>query len=66
MRTRNLDEAIDAVTRIYCPHTIRVTGSARAIDAVLEVARPTSQPLVHLSYVAPVHKTREISLVCFQ
>ena len=54
MRTRNLDEAIDAVTKIYCPHTIQVTGLTRDIDVVLEVTRPTSQPLVELSYGASV------------
>jgi AraC-like DNA-binding protein len=54
MRTRNLDEAIDAVSKVYCPHTIEVTGPARNIDAVLEVTHQTSQPLVELSYSASV------------
>jgi AraC-like DNA-binding protein len=54
MRTRNLDEAIDAVTKVYCPHTIQVAGPARDLDAVLEVTRVTSQPLVELSYGVPV------------
>lgn len=54
MRTRDLDEAIAAVTKVYCPHTIRVTGHAREVDVVLEVTRPTSQPLVELSYGTPV------------
>lgn len=54
MRTRDLDEAIEAVTRVYCPHTIEVTGCARNLDVVLEVTRPTSQPLVELSYGVPV------------
>ncbi|MEA2916174.1 MAG: hypothetical protein QOJ15_8255, partial [Bradyrhizobium sp.] len=26
MRTRDLDEAIDAVTKVSCPHTIQVGG----------------------------------------
>jgi AraC-like DNA-binding protein len=54
MRTRNLDEAIDAVTKVYCPHTIEVAGPTRDVDVVLEVTRPTSQPLVELSYGVPV------------
>jgi AraC-like DNA-binding protein len=54
MRTSNLDEAIDAVTKVYCPHTVEVVGPVRAIDAFLEVNQPTFQPLVGLSYNAPV------------
>jgi AraC-like DNA-binding protein len=54
MRTRNLEEAIEAVTKVYCPHTVEVLAPARDIDAFLEVHRPTSQPLVSLSYSAPV------------
>jgi hypothetical protein len=54
LRTRNLDEAIYAVTRVYCPHTIEVVGKARGIDAFLKVAHATFQPLVGLSYSAPV------------
>jgi AraC-like DNA-binding protein len=50
MRTRDLDEAIDAVTRVYCPHTVQITGPVRKVDVVLEVTQPTSQPLVELSY----------------
>jgi AraC-like DNA-binding protein len=50
MRTRDLDEAIDAVTKVYCPHTVRVIGPVRNVDVLLEVTRPTSQPLVELSY----------------
>jgi AraC-like DNA-binding protein len=54
MRTRNLDEAIDAVSKVYCPHTVEVVGPVGDIDALLEVAHPTSQPLVSLSYSVPV------------
>jgi AraC-like DNA-binding protein len=54
MRTRNLDEAIDAVSKVYCPHAIKVVGPARNINAVLEIAHPTSQPLVWLSYSTAV------------
>lgn len=54
MRTRDLDEATAAVTRVYCPHTTRILGAARDLDVVLEVTRLTSQPLVELSYGVPV------------
>ncbi len=54
MRTRDLDEAIEAVTKVYCTHTVEVAGRARNLDALLDVAHPTSQPLVELSYGAPV------------
>ena len=54
VRTRNLDEAIEAVTKVYCPHTVEVVGPARDVDAFLEIHRPTSQPLVRLSYSVPV------------
>jgi AraC-like DNA-binding protein len=54
LRIRNLDEAINAVTRVYCPHTIEVVGPARGIEAFLKVTHSTFQPLVGLSYSAPV------------
>jgi len=54
MRTRNLDEAIDAVSKVYCPHTVEVVGPVGEVDALLEVAHPTSHPLVSLSYSVPV------------
>ena len=37
MRTRNLDEAIDAISKVYCPHTVELTGRVRNTDAVPEV-----------------------------
>lgn len=55
MRARNLDEAIDAVSKVYCPHTIEVVGRVGDIDAFLEIQHSTFQPLVGLSYSAPVH-----------
>jgi AraC-like DNA-binding protein len=54
MHTRNLDEAIDAVSKVYCAHTVEVVGPVRDIDAFLEITHATSQPLVSLSYGAPV------------
>jgi AraC-like DNA-binding protein len=54
MRTRNVDEAIEAVSKVYCPHSISVTGRAAGIDSVLEIIQPGPQPVVYLSYAAPV------------
>jgi AraC-like DNA-binding protein len=54
VRTRDLDEAIEAVSKVYCPHRIEILRPARSIDALLEVTYPTSQPMVELSYSAPV------------
>src|SRR5260370_672762 len=54
VRTRDLDEEIDAVTKGYCTQTIEVMGRARGIDALLNVRYSTFQPLVGLSYSTPV------------
>jgi AraC-like DNA-binding protein len=54
MRTRDLDEAVAAVSSVLVPHSIAVSGAGRCIDAKLLVLQPTSQPLVTLSYGAPV------------
>jgi AraC-binding-like domain len=54
LRTRHLDQVIDAVTRVYCPHTVEVVGRARGIDAFLKITHSTFQPLVGLSYSTPV------------
>jgi hypothetical protein len=46
MRIRNLDEAIDAMTKVYCPHTIEVVGRGLATSiASLEIQHSTFQPL---------------------
>jgi len=54
MRTCDLDEAVEAVARVFCPHTVVVEGSGSGLDVRLEVQYPTSQPLVQLSYGAGV------------
>ena len=54
MRTHDLDEAIAAVSEVYCPHTVEVMGRAQSVDVRLEVTQPTFQPIVELSYAAPV------------
>ena len=50
MRTQDLGEIIDAVTKVYCPHTIEVIGPPGRIDAVLNIDHPTTQPMVELAY----------------
>jgi AraC-like DNA-binding protein len=54
VRTRNLDELVDVVSKVYCPFTIKIVGRARDIEAVFDVSEATSQPLVTLSHSAPV------------
>jgi AraC-like DNA-binding protein len=54
VQTRDLDEAIEAVTRVYCPHETAVTGRPTDLNAVLRVFGHTAQPLVSLSYSTDV------------
>jgi AraC-like DNA-binding protein len=55
LRTADLDEAIDAVTRIYCPHSVHIQGSNRGVSSELEVNRAGALRIVYLKYSAPVH-----------
>jgi AraC-like DNA-binding protein len=50
VQTRDLDEAIEAVTRVYSPHETAVTGRPTDLNVVLRVFGRTAQPLVSLSY----------------
>ncbi|WP_141934507.1 AraC family transcriptional regulator [Bradyrhizobium sp. UNPA324] len=52
--TRDLQEAIAAVTDVYCPHNVKVLEGIRGIDAVLESSGPSRQQIVTLRYAAPV------------
>lgn len=62
MRTRDLDEAVQEVTKVFCPHTVEVMGRGRRIDARLEVKHPTTfQPIVELAYEAPVKIDTNVS-----
>ena len=54
MRTAHLDEAIAAVSSVYCQHTVQVLGREKTINATLETQRTALQPLVELSYGVPV------------
>jgi AraC-like DNA-binding protein len=55
LRTADLDEAIDAVTRIYCPHSVHVHGGNRGLSSELEVNRAGALRIVDLRYSAPLH-----------
>lgn len=52
--TSDLGEAVEAVSRVYCPHEIMVRGRERALSSSLEVLGGHRQPIVNLRYSAPV------------
>jgi AraC-like DNA-binding protein len=52
--TSDLQEAIAAVSSVYCPHDVKVLESNRGIDAVLEAFPGSRQQIVSLRYSAPV------------
>lgn len=60
MRTRDLDEAVEAVTKVFCPHTVEVIGNCR-IDGRLAVKPAAFQPVAELSYGAPVRIDSRVS-----
>jgi AraC-like DNA-binding protein len=55
LRTADLDETVDAVARIYCPHSVHIHGSNRGVSSELEVNRVGALRIVSLKYSAPVH-----------
>jgi AraC-like DNA-binding protein len=52
--TTDLQEAIAAVSRVYCPHDVEVLESNRGINAVLESSGAAGRQVVTLRYAAPV------------
>src|SRR6266705_81361 len=54
LRTSDLSEAVDAVSRVYCPHEIEIRGSSRRDITTLEVVRGGVQPVIRLMYPSPV------------
>jgi AraC-like DNA-binding protein len=55
LRTSDLDEAIEAVTRVYCPHDVVIRGpGAHGVTSTLQVLRGGVQPLVQLKYSTSV------------
>jgi AraC-like DNA-binding protein len=51
---KDLDEAIDVVGGVYCPHTIEPQGPASSVNVELKVTRAADQSIVYLRYSAPV------------
>src|SRR5882724_10808923 len=54
LRTSDLSEAVDAVSRVYCPHEIEIRGGSRRDITTLEVVRGGVQPVIRLMYPSPV------------
>src|SRR5262245_1902695 len=52
--TRDLTEAVQAVSSIYCPHEVHVRGGTLGIASELEIRRADAMPVVSLRYAAPV------------
>jgi hypothetical protein len=52
-RTSDLAEAVDAVSRVYCPHEVEIRRSDRPVNATLKVIRGRAQPVVGLRYWPP-------------
>jgi AraC-like DNA-binding protein len=54
LRTTDLDETIDAVSRLYCPHLVRVYGSSGSLWSEVEASRLGSVQIVDLKYSSRV------------
>ena len=54
LRTSDLSEAVDAVSRVYCPHEIQIRGNSSSDITTLEVVRGGVQPIVRLMYPSRV------------
>jgi AraC-like DNA-binding protein len=54
MRTGDLDEAIDAVSRLYCPHAVRVLGGDGTVSSELHARNACGLQVVDLGYSAHV------------
>jgi AraC-like DNA-binding protein len=54
LMTSDMQEAIAAVSCVYCPHEVKVLESNRGIDAVLESSGAGNRQVVTLRYAAPV------------
>lgn len=52
--TSDLQEAIGAVSHVYCPHDVKVLESNRGMSAVLEAWGAGRRQLVSLRHAAPV------------
>ena len=54
-RSTDLDEAVAAVSRVYCPHQVTIKGSNRGVETSLDAIERPTYSMVRLKYSAPVH-----------
>jgi AraC-like DNA-binding protein len=54
LRTSDLAEVVVAVSRVYCPHEVKVRGSSPGAVSTLEIIHGGLQPVVDLKYSMPV------------
>jgi hypothetical protein len=63
IHTSDLEQAVQAVREVYCPHRLELSKAARRLDTTLEVNGPETWPIVRLKYGAPV-KVMRITRIC--
>ena len=54
LRTSDLAEVVAAVSRVYCPHEMKIRGSNAGAITTLEIIHDGLQPVVDLKYSMPV------------
>ena len=55
LSTPDLAEAIAAVSKVYCPHEVKILGSNRGVRTNLAALERPRHSIVSLRYSAPVH-----------
>jgi AraC-like DNA-binding protein len=55
LSTPDLAEAIAAVSKVYCPHEVKILGSNRGVRTNLAALERPMHSIVSLRYSAPVH-----------
>jgi hypothetical protein len=54
LRTSDLTEVVAAVSRVYCPHEMKIRGSSPGAITTLEIIHDGLQAVVDLKYSIPV------------
>jgi hypothetical protein len=54
LHTSDLVEVVAAVSRVYCPHEMKIRGSSPGALTMLEIIQDGLQPVVDLKYSMPV------------
>jgi hypothetical protein len=44
LRTSNVEEVIDVVTRVYCPHHVKISWAGRGVAGAFDVIHGGVQP----------------------